>query len=112
MKRSKRYKDVFNASSIDDAIMAQGTTGYATDPKYSQKLLSVKNQNLSRMIDAQKQLDSQTVSSKSTPTPVNVVSGGSSNVNNVQNTTVIHQPDTDPTIRQHQFALLRVGTVL
>lgn len=112
MKRSKRYKDVFNAPSIDDAIMAQGTTGYATDPKYSQKLLSVKNQNLSRMIDAQKQLDSQTVSSKSTPTPVNVVSGGSSNVNNVQNTTVINQPDTDPTIRQHQFALLRVGTVL
>jgi flagellum-specific peptidoglycan hydrolase FlgJ len=39
--KNPRYKEVLAATSIDDAIQAQGKTGYATDPRYAAKLKSI-----------------------------------------------------------------------
>lgn len=112
LSKYDRYKPVLEASSIGEAINAQGKSGYATDPRYGEKLLQIKRDNASKMIMAQNQLDTQNIAQKSSPAPVNVVNGGASNVTNVQNTTVNNQQDTDPTIRQHQYSLLHVAMVL
>jgi flagellum-specific peptidoglycan hydrolase FlgJ len=41
LKENKRYKGVLQAKSADEAIEAQGRTGYATDPNYAAKLKTV-----------------------------------------------------------------------
>ena len=41
LQENKRYKDVLAAKTTEEAIMAQGRTGYATDPNYVSKLTSI-----------------------------------------------------------------------
>ena len=41
LKENKRYQGVLKAKSADEAIEAQGRTGYATDPNYAAKLKTV-----------------------------------------------------------------------
>jgi len=41
LQENKRYKDVLAAKSTQEAIAAQGKTGYATDPMYAQKLATI-----------------------------------------------------------------------
>jgi flagellum-specific peptidoglycan hydrolase FlgJ len=41
LKENKRYQGVLKAKSADEAIDAQGKTGYATDPNYAAKLKTV-----------------------------------------------------------------------
>jgi flagellum-specific peptidoglycan hydrolase FlgJ len=41
LQKNKRYAGVLNANSAEEAIMAQGKTGYATDPRYAQKLMGI-----------------------------------------------------------------------
>ena len=43
LKQNSRYKDVLNAGSTEEAIVAQGKTGYATDPNYVNKLAWVQS---------------------------------------------------------------------
>ena len=43
LKQNSRYKDVLNANSTEEAIAAQGKTGYATDPNYVNKLAWVQS---------------------------------------------------------------------
>jgi hypothetical protein len=43
LQKNPRYKDVLAASNIQDAIAAQGKTGYATDPDYAKKLQWISN---------------------------------------------------------------------
>ena len=38
---NKRYKDVLQAGTVDEAISAQAKTGYATDPNYGAKLSGI-----------------------------------------------------------------------
>lgn len=45
LQENKRYKGVLGATSAEDAINAQGATGYATDPAYRSKLMSMHNTN-------------------------------------------------------------------
>lgn len=41
LQKNKRYAPLFAATSVDQAIAIQGTTGYATDPQYGAKLASI-----------------------------------------------------------------------
>lgn len=41
LQENKRYKDVLAAKTAQEAIEAQGKTGYATDPEYANKLKSI-----------------------------------------------------------------------
>jgi flagellum-specific peptidoglycan hydrolase FlgJ len=41
LQENPRYKDVLNAKNTQEAIQAQGKTGYATDPNYASKLASI-----------------------------------------------------------------------
>lgn len=41
LQENKRYKDVLAAKTIEEAIVAQGQTGYASDPGYESKLKSI-----------------------------------------------------------------------
>lgn len=41
LQTNKRYKGVLAAKTAEEAIAAQGKTGYATDPNYAQKLASI-----------------------------------------------------------------------
>lgn len=41
LQENPRYKDVLNAKTTQEAIQAQGKTGYATDPNYASKLASI-----------------------------------------------------------------------
>ena len=41
LQENKRYKDVLAAKSAEEAIAAQGRTGYATDPDYAKKLAAI-----------------------------------------------------------------------
>jgi len=43
LKQNSRYKDVLNAGSTEEAIAAQGKTGYATDPNYVNKLALIQS---------------------------------------------------------------------
>lgn len=43
LQENKRYTDVLAAKTADEAIAAQAKTGYATDPKYKEKLQSIAN---------------------------------------------------------------------
>lgn len=47
---NKRYSGVRNAQTLDEAIAAQGKSGYATDPQYAEKL-----RNMAPKTDAQRQ---------------------------------------------------------
>lgn len=38
LQENKRYKEVLSSKTIEEAIQAQGKTGYATDPNYANKL--------------------------------------------------------------------------
>lgn len=38
---NKRYAGVLSAGSAEEAILAQGKTGYATDPRYASKLMGI-----------------------------------------------------------------------
>lgn len=99
MMKSRRYKDVVSAKSVEEAIIAQSRSGYATDPKYASKLKSIFSNN-SGLTFAQKEVDTMEKSTKASPAPVNIV-GGSPNSNVTNNTTtIINKPDTDPTIRR------------
>ena len=46
--KNKRYKDVLAASNLQQAIAAQGQTGYATDPEYAAKMAAIAKQNLAQ----------------------------------------------------------------
>ena len=39
--KNKRYKDVLQAGTVEEAISAQAKTGYATDPNYGAKLSGI-----------------------------------------------------------------------
>jgi flagellum-specific peptidoglycan hydrolase FlgJ len=41
LMKNKKYKGVLAATNINDAIIAQGRTGYATDPNYTAKLAAI-----------------------------------------------------------------------
>ena len=41
LKENKRYQGVLGAGSLEEAIAAQARTGYATDPRYGEKLTSI-----------------------------------------------------------------------
>ena len=41
LQENKRYQQVLQASTIEEAIAAQGRTGYATDPNYAGKLTGI-----------------------------------------------------------------------
>ncbi len=41
LQENKRYKGVLGAGTLQEAIAEQGKTGYATDPKYAEKLSSI-----------------------------------------------------------------------
>ena len=41
MASSPRYKNVYNASTPEKAFLAQGSSGYATDPRYGAKLARI-----------------------------------------------------------------------
>jgi hypothetical protein len=41
LKENKRYQGVLGSSNLQEAIAAQGKTGYATDPAYGQKLAGI-----------------------------------------------------------------------
>lgn len=41
LKENKRYKDVLEAKTVEEAIAAQAKTGYATDPNYGGKLADI-----------------------------------------------------------------------
>lgn len=41
LNENKRYRDVLTSGTLDEAISAQGKTGYATDPQYAQKLSAI-----------------------------------------------------------------------
>jgi flagellum-specific peptidoglycan hydrolase FlgJ len=41
LQENKRYKDVLNSSTLEEAIAAQSKTGYATDPNYGAKLRGI-----------------------------------------------------------------------
>lgn len=41
LKENQRYKDVLAAKTLDEAIVAQSMSGYATDPRYGEKLAKV-----------------------------------------------------------------------
>jgi flagellum-specific peptidoglycan hydrolase FlgJ len=41
LQENKRYKDVLNSGTLEEAIAAQSKTGYATDPNYGAKLSSI-----------------------------------------------------------------------
>jgi hypothetical protein len=41
LQENKRYKDVLNSGTLEEAIAAQSKTGYATDPNYGAKLRSI-----------------------------------------------------------------------
>ena len=43
LQENKRYQGVLASANIQDAINAQGQTGYATDPNYADKLHSINN---------------------------------------------------------------------
>ncbi len=43
LQTNSRYKGVLEAGSVEDAIAAQGKTGYATDPDYAKKLAWVQS---------------------------------------------------------------------
>jgi flagellum-specific peptidoglycan hydrolase FlgJ len=43
LKENKRYQGVLGATNINEAIAAQGRTGYATDPNYATKLAGITN---------------------------------------------------------------------
>lgn len=38
LQENKRYKEVLASKTVEEAILAQGKTGYATDPNYANKL--------------------------------------------------------------------------
>lgn len=44
LQENPRYKDVLAAGSTEEAILAQGKTGYATDPEYAANLASIHEQ--------------------------------------------------------------------
>lgn len=46
LQENKRYKDVLSAKTAEDAITAQGKTGYATDPRYAEKLRSMDSRGI------------------------------------------------------------------
>lgn len=46
LQENPRYKDVLNAKTTQEAIQAQGKTGYATDPSYANKLASINNSSI------------------------------------------------------------------
>ena len=41
LSENKRYKEVLGAGNLQEAISAQGRTGYATDPGYAAKLAGI-----------------------------------------------------------------------
>jgi hypothetical protein len=41
LTENKRYKGVLGAGTLEEAIAAQGRTGYATDPRYASKLTDI-----------------------------------------------------------------------
>lgn len=41
LKKNKRYRKVLESGSIDEAVELLGKTGYATDPEYARKLVSI-----------------------------------------------------------------------
>ena len=41
MQSKSRYSDVWNAGNINDAVLAQSNSGYATDPNYGSKLTKI-----------------------------------------------------------------------
>ena len=41
LQENKRYQGVLGATNLNDAITAQGRTGYATDPQYTNKLSGI-----------------------------------------------------------------------
>jgi flagellum-specific peptidoglycan hydrolase FlgJ len=43
LQENQRYKGVLGAGTLEEAIAAQGRTGYATDPKYADKLTGIAN---------------------------------------------------------------------
>ena len=45
LMKGNRYRDVATASSIEEAMNAQGRTGYATDSSYTQKLYNIHKSN-------------------------------------------------------------------
>jgi flagellum-specific peptidoglycan hydrolase FlgJ len=45
LQENRRYKDVLAARSANEAIAAQGRTGYATDPAYESKLKNINSLN-------------------------------------------------------------------
>lgn len=94
----KRYSSVLNSTHVHGAADAIRSSGYATDPNYSKKLKQIYNAN--KLFTSQNMLDSSATAKAGAPVSVNIVGGGSggSTVNN--STTVIHAPDTDPTIRK------------
>jgi len=47
LKENQRYKEVLAAKTLDEAILAQSMSGYATDPRYGQKLATI-NQNIAQ----------------------------------------------------------------
>jgi flagellum-specific peptidoglycan hydrolase FlgJ len=41
LRENKRYSSVLGANTLEEAIAAQGRTGYATDPRYASKLADI-----------------------------------------------------------------------
>jgi flagellar protein FlgJ len=59
LKENKRYKGVLEAKTGEEAISAQGKTGYATDPAYFQKLADI-NGKMGANVSALTSLDAKT----------------------------------------------------
>lgn len=49
LKENPRYAEVLKSRTAEEAILAQGRTGYATDPQYAQKLASIHGGAIQKM---------------------------------------------------------------
>lgn len=96
-----------NAGGANDQ---QKAMGFINANKNALSSAMSKSQTL---VAAQNQMDSTSKAKSNAPAQVAVVNGGSSNVNNVNNTTVINKPDTDPTImKTSSFGLFPARVLL
>ncbi|MEI6574802.1 MAG: glucosaminidase domain-containing protein [Bacteroidota bacterium] len=56
LAQNKRYTDVLKATTPEDQAKALQAAGYATDPDYASKLISIINSNNFKVLDQKKKL--------------------------------------------------------
>ncbi len=93
LQQNPRYKDVLAAGSTEEAILAQGKTGYATDPEYAAKLASIHK--------------GAVTTSSATQVNASSINNASSNKTEIAIANEIVRPDKD--LSDKQINMIRMG---